>query len=264
MTDPGEGAQSDDDRPGRVALVTGGGRGIGRSICLGLARAGRRIAVADLRADDAAATATSIRSAGGEATAVSMDVADSDSVIAGVHQVVDELGPVEILVNCAGWDELKPFLDTDEEFWDRVIEINLKGALRTAHTCLPSMVDGRWGRIVNISSDAARVGSSLEAVYSGAKGGVISFSKTLAREVARQGITVNVVCPGPTDTPLLAGIVEASDDGDRVISAMARAVPMKRVGQPVEVASAVAYLASEQAGFITGQTLSVSGGLTMA
>ena len=126
------------------------------------------------------------------------------------------------------------------------------------------MIEAGWGRMVNISSDAARVGSSLEAVYSGAKGGVISFTKTMAREVARRGITANIVCPGPTDTPLLDGIVEASDGGERVIGAMARAVPMKRIGQPAEVASAVSYLTSEAAGFVTGQTLSVSGGLTMS
>ncbi len=249
---------------GRVALVTGGGRGIGREICHGLARAGRRVAVADLRADDAAETAAAIRSAGGGAIAVSMDVADSDSVLAGVHQVVDELGPVDILVNCAGWDELKPFLDTDEDFWDRIIEINYKGALRTTHACLPAMIDRKWGRIVNIGSDAGRVGSSLEAVYSGAKGGVIAFTKTIAREVARQGITANTVCPGPTDTPLLGEITGASDDGEKIIGAMARAVPMKRLGQPDEVASAVVYFCSDQAGFVSGQTLSVSGGLTMA
>ncbi len=193
-----------------------------------------------------------------------MDITSSDSVADGRLQIVDELGPISILVNCAGWDDLMPFLDTDEDFWDRVIDINFKGMLRTSHACLPAMVEGGWGRIINISSDAARVGSSLEAVYSGAKGGVISFTKTIAREMARKGVTANVVCPGPTDTPLLGAIVDASDNGEKVIGAMARAVPMKRVGQPSEVASAVVYFASEDAGFVTGQTLSVSGGLTMA
>lgn len=248
----------------RVALVTGGGSGIGRQICLALAADGRRVAAADIQADGAAETAAMVTAAGGEAIGVTMDITSLDSVQDGRLQVVDELGPVEILVNCAGWDDLKPFLDTDEDFWDKVIDINYKGTLRTVHTCLPSMIEGGFGRVVNIGSDAARVGSSLEAVYSGAKGGVISFTKTIAREMARKAITANVVCPGPTDTPLLDGIVEASDDGEKVIGAMARAVPMKRVGQPQEVASAVAYLASEQAGFITGQTLSVSGGLTMS
>lgn len=248
----------------RVALVTGGGSGIGREICKALAADGRRIAVADINLDGALETVAQVVAAGGTALAIAMDITDSDSVQQGWLQIVDEVGPVEILVNCAGWDDLKPFLDTDEAFWQKVIDINFVGMMRTVHCCLPSMIDGGWGRIVNISSDAARVGSSLEAVYSGAKGGVISFSKTLAREMARKGITANVVCPGPTDTPLLDGIVAASDDGDKVIGAMARAVPMKRVGQPAEVASAVVYFASEQAGFVTGQTLSVSGGLTMA
>lgn len=248
----------------RTALVTGGGSGIGRQICLALAAAGRQVAAADINTQGAAETVAQIAATGGIAIAVTMDVTSSDSVQDARLQTVDELGPVEILVNCAGWDVLMPFLDTDEDFWDKVIDINFKGTLRTSHACLPSMIEGGWGRIVNISSDAARVGSSLEAVYSGAKGGVISFTKTIAREMARKGVTANVVCPGPTDTPLLDGIIEASDDGEKVIGAMARAVPMKRVGQPNEIASAVAYFCSEEAGFITGQTLSVSGGLTMS
>ncbi|MDG2112871.1 MAG: SDR family NAD(P)-dependent oxidoreductase, partial [Actinomycetota bacterium] len=235
----------------RVALVTGGGSGIGREICKGLAAAGRRIAIADLNPDGAAETATTITDAGGTALAVTMDVANSDSVTEGLLQVVDELGPVEILVNCAGWDDFMMFLETDEDLWDKIIEINYKGALRTVHGCLPSMIDAGWGRIVNIGSDAGRVGSSLEAVYSGAKGGIIAFTKTIAREVARSGITANTVCPGPTDTALLGQIAAASDDGDKVIGAMARAVPMKRVGQPAEVASAVVYFCSEEAGFVT-------------
>jgi 2-hydroxycyclohexanecarboxyl-CoA dehydrogenase len=254
----------DETKSERVALVTGGASGIGRQICVALAADGRKVAVADIQLDGAAETAKQIGDAGGKAVAVTMDITSSDSVHDGQLQVIDELGPVEILVNCAGWDVLMPFLDTDEDFWDKVIDINYKGMLRTVHACLPSMIEGGWGRVVNIGSDAARVGSSLEAVYSGAKGGVISFTKTIAREMARKGVTANVVCPGPTDTPLLEGIVAASDNGEKVIGAMARAVPMKRVGQPQEVASAVAYFASESAGFITGQTLSVSGGLTMA
>ena len=248
----------------RVALVTGGGSGIGREICVGLAAAGRNVAVADLNLDGALETASLISATGGTAIAVHMDVADSDAVQGGILQVLDELGPPEILVNCAGWDELMPFLSTDEDFWDRVIEINYKGVLRTVHACLPSMTENGWGRIVNIASDAGRVGSSFEAVYSGAKGGVIGFTKTIAREAARSGVTANVVCPGPTDTPLLDGIVAASDDGDKIIGAMARAVPMKRVGTPIEVASAVIYFCSEEAAFVTGQTLSESGGLTMS
>lgn len=248
----------------RTAFVTGGASGIGREICKGLAAEGHRVAVADLNLEGATETVATITEAGGSAIAVACDVASTDGVQDAVFQTVDELGPVEILVNCAGWDDFMPFLDTDEDFWDRIIEINYKGTLRTVHACLPAMVEAGWGRIVNISSDAARVGSSLEAVYSGAKGAIISFTKTIAREVARTGVTANVVCPGPTDTGLLEGIVAASDDGEKVIGAMARAVPMKRIGQPDEVASGVVYFASEAAGFVTGQTLSISGGLTMA
>jgi 2-hydroxycyclohexanecarboxyl-CoA dehydrogenase len=248
---------------GRVAVVTGGGRGIGRGICLALAAGGMRVAVADVRTAEAARSADAVGAAGGTGLAVTMDVTSSDSVHDGLRQVTGELGAVEVLVNCAGWDELKPFLDTDEAFWDHIIELNFKGALRTTHACLPAMMSAGFGRIVNIGSDAGRVGSSLEAVYSGAKGALIAFTKTIAREVARSGITANSVCPGPTQTPLIDEIVDASADGDRVIGAMARAVPMKRLGRPEEVASAVAYLASDEAGFITGQTLSVSGGLTM-
>ena len=255
---------TDDGNTDRVALVTGGGGGIGREICLGLARDGRRVAVADLRVPEATETAAAISAAGGTAIAVEMDVADADAVSGGLLTVAEELGPVEVLVNCAGWDVLRPFVATDEDFWDRVIEINYKGPLRTTHGCLPAMIEAGFGRIVNIGSDAGRVGSSGEAVYAGAKGGVIAFTKTIAREVARRGITANVVCPGPTDTPLLEEIAAATDTSDKIIGAMARAVPMKRIGQPHEVAAAVVFLCSEEAGYITGQTLSVSGGLTMA
>jgi len=245
----------------RVALVTGGGSGIGRAICVALAEAGHRVAVADIDQRSAAATAESI---GSSALTVAMDITNGASVTDGVSKVHQEFGAVEILVNCAGWDELKPFTATDEEFWERVIDINFKGMLRTVHACVPHMTEAGWGRIINISSDAARVGSSMEAVYSGAKGAVISFTKTIARESARSGVTANVVCPGPTDTPLLDGIIAASDNGEKVMNAMARAVPMKRVGQPDEVAAAVMFFASDGAGFTTGQTISVSGGLTMA
>ncbi len=248
----------------RVAIVTGGGRGIGREICIGLANEGRRVAIADIRLPEAESVASDLRKAGHEAIAVAMDVAQSESVITALSEIRNDLGPPEILVNCAGWDELKPFLSTDEEFWDQIIEINYKGTLRTVHACLPAMIEAGWGRIVNIGSDAGRVGSSLEAVYSGAKGGIIAFTKTIAREVARNGVTANTVCPGPTATPLLEEIAANSDDGERVLGAMARAVPMKRVGQPDEVASAVLYFCSDEAGFVSGQTLSVSGGLTMA
>ncbi|KLI04842.1 MULTISPECIES: SDR family NAD(P)-dependent oxidoreductase [Mycobacteriaceae] len=248
----------------RVAVVTGAARGIGREIALALGRQGRHVAVVDLRDHEAKETAATITAAGGTAVPVAVDVTDPASVKEGLNEVRQKLGSISILVNNAGWDELKPFVDTDEEFWQRVIEINYKGVLRTTHDVLPAMIEAGWGRIVNIGSDAGRVGSSLESVYSGAKGAVIAFTKTIAREVARAGVTANTVCPGPTDTPLLQEIVRGQADADKVIGAMTRAVPMKRLGRPEEVAAAVAFLASDDAGFITGQTLSVSGGLTMA
>jgi 2-hydroxycyclohexanecarboxyl-CoA dehydrogenase len=248
----------------RVALVTGGARGIGRAIALALAVDGRAVAVADLREREAGLTAQAVEGAGGSAVAVEMDVTDADSVGSGVARAVELLGPVEIAVNCAGWDELRPFLDTDEAFWDLVIEVNFKGCLRVTREVLPGMVERSWGRLVNIGSDAGRVGSSLESVYSGAKGAVISFTKTIAREVAHAGVTANTVCPGPTRTPMLDRMAADSERGERLIASLQRAVPMRRLGEPEDVAAAVAYLTSEQAGYVTGQTLSVSGGLTMA
>ncbi|TMM10808.1 MAG: SDR family oxidoreductase [Actinobacteria bacterium] len=247
-----------------MTLVTGGGGGIGRAISLALAADGRAVAVADLREDAAAAVAEEVERASGTALAVALDVTDGDSVGAAVERVGAELGPVDILVNNAGWDELRPFLETDEAFWDRVIEINFKGCLRLTRRVLGGMVDRRFGRLVNIGSDAGRVGSSLESVYSGAKGGVIAFTKTIAREVAAAGVTANAVCPGPTRTPMLEGMAASGEKAERLVASLERAVPMRRLGEPEDVAAAVAFLASERAGYITGQTLSVSGGLTMA
>jgi 2-hydroxycyclohexanecarboxyl-CoA dehydrogenase len=249
--------------PERVALVTGGGGGIGRAIALALADDGRAVAVADLREELALEAADAVEAGGGRAVAVPLDVTERASVSAGVGRALEALGPIEILVNAAGWDELRPFLETEEPFWERVIEINFTGCLRLTRELLPAMVDRGWGRIVNVASDAGRVGSSLESVYSGAKGAVIAFTKTIAREVAHDGVSANTVCPGPTRTPLLEGMAEGPN-GDRLIDSLTRAVPMRRLGEPEDVAAAVAFLASERAGYITGQTLSVSGGLTMA
>jgi 2-hydroxycyclohexanecarboxyl-CoA dehydrogenase len=247
------------DRIPRVALVTGGARGIGQAIAQALGRDGHRVAIGDIIDDEAGEAAAEI---GG--LALHLDVTDRSSVDEAVTKAERELGPIGILVNNAGWDRFQQFLETDEPFWDRVIEINFKGALRTCHRVVPGMVEHNYGRVVNIGSDAARVGSSLEAVYSGAKGGVVAFTKTLAREVARFGITANAVCPGPTDTEMLKGMLAGGEDAAKVVEGLKRAVPMRRLGQPQDIAAAVAFLASEEAGFITGQTLSVSGGLTMA
>ncbi len=248
----------------RVALVTGGGGGIGRAVSLALAADGRALAIGDLRIDAAEATAEAVKAGNGRAIAATLDVTDTASVGAAIEQINAELGEVEVLVNNAGWDELVPFVETDEAFWDRVIEINFKGCLRLTRAVLPGMVERRWGRIVNIGSDAGRVGSSLESVYSGAKGGVIAFTKTVAREAAHAGVTANTVCPGPTRTALLEGMAAAGGRGEKLVSSLERAIPMRRLGEPEDVAAAVAFLASERAGYITGQTLSVSGGLTMA
>lgn len=243
----------------RTALVTGGGRGIGAAICRSLAEAGHRVIVADLDPTNASEVAKDL---GG--IAVEMDVTDNRSVVAAFAEAARLVGTPDILVNNAGWDELMPFLETDEIFAEKVVQINYHGVVRTVRAALPGMVDKGWGRIVNIASDAGRVGSTHEAVYSGAKGGVIAFSKTIAREFARHGITVNSVCPGPTETPLLKTILDASEDSDHVINSIRRTIPMRRLGRPSDLGPAVVFFASEGAGFVTGQTLSVSGGLTMA
>ncbi|MDF2443593.1 MAG: 2-hydroxycyclohexanecarboxyl-CoA dehydrogenase [Subtercola sp.] len=249
----------------RVAFVTGGASGIGKGIALALGEAGFRVAVADLNLEAATGVAGEISSAGGEAVPVSLNVTDTASVTAAVSAVAESLGPVEVVVNCAGWDDFMNFVDTTEDFWDKIIDLNFKGQLRVTHAVMPGMIERGWGRVINIGSDAGRVGSSLEAVYSGAKGGTIAFTKTLAREVATSGVTANTVCPGPTDTPALRKFADQSGaDAEKVISGMTRAVPMRRLGQPSDIAAAVVFFASDATGYITGQTLSVSGGLTMA
>ena len=247
----------------RVALVTGAGQGSGRGIAAALAAGGFRVAVADLNLDTATRTAKDLAEAGGSAIAVEIDVTQAGSVGLAVASVTAEIGPVEVVVNNAGWDDFMPFVATTEEFWDKILEVNFKGQLRVIKAVLPGMLERGFGRVINIGSDAGRVGSSLEAVYSGAKGGIIAFTKTVAREVARKGITLNSVCPGPTDTPLLAAVAGADERGQKIRAALVSAIPMKRVGQPEDIPGAVCFLASDDAAFITGQTISVSGGLTM-
>jgi 2-hydroxycyclohexanecarboxyl-CoA dehydrogenase len=243
---------------GRVALVTGGARGIGAAIAHRLAARGATVVVGDLDGDAASATAASLE---GKAIGVAMDVASSASVRAAVDQVGAETGSPDILVNNAGIDVIKPFVDSTEAEWDQIIAVNLKGPINCTRAVLDAMIERKHGRIVNIASDAGRVGSSGEAVYSATKGGVIALTKTLARELARHGITVNCVCPGPTETALLAQVAEYSP---KLYESLGRAIPLGRTGQPDDIAPAVAFLASDDASYITGQTLSVSGGLTMA
>ena len=247
---------------GSVALVTGAGRGIGRAIALRLARDGLAIGIVDVDPDTAEAGAAEVRAAGGRALPATADVADRDAVSRAVAAVEAALGPIDVLVNNAGWERLHFFVESDPALWDRLIAVNLKGVLNTTHTVLQAMVTRSGGRIVSIASDAGRVGSSGESVYSACKAGVIGFSKALAREVARHAITVNVVCPGPTDTRLLSDVM-TGDRGAKVLESMRRGIPLRRLGQPEDVAGAVAYLASGEAAYVTGQVLSVSGGLTM-
>src|SRR4051794_6822785 len=239
---------------GRVAVVTGAGSGIGRATAVALGRLGMKVAAADV--DEAGAEETAA-AAGLDAFAV--DVTAPDAVERFAADVRARLGAPWVVVNCAGWDETRPFVETDAGFRERVVAINLLGVMAVTHGFLRPMIDGeQGGRIVNVASDAGRVGSSGETAYAGAKGGVIAFTKSVAREVARHGITVNAVCPGPTDTPLFRRQPE------RLQEALARAIPMRRIGLPEDVAHAIAFFASEGAGFVTGQVLSVSGGLTMA
>lgn len=243
---------------GKNVIVTGGGGAIGSAICRRFASYGAKVGVFDRNIDGANKVAAEI---GGHASGV--DIADYDAVGSAILQFEREVGPTDILVNNAGWDRFVNFVDTTPDLWDQLIAINLRGPLNMTHFVLKGMVARGSGRIVNIASDAGRVGSSQEAVYSACKGGIIAFTKTVAREVARKGITLNAVCPGPTDTPLLAAAAGDGERGQRMREALVGAIPMKRVGQPEDIPGAVCFLASDDAAFITGQTISVSGGLTM-
>jgi 2-hydroxycyclohexanecarboxyl-CoA dehydrogenase len=243
-----------------IAVVTGGAGAIGYAICRQLAQEGRRVVVVDLDAKQAQRAATDLPGTGH--LGLGVDVSDTALVRAAVDKVEADLGPIGSLINVAGWDRFVPFVDTTPELWEKVIAINYRGPLNTVHAVLPRMIERKQGRIVSVASDAARVGSSLEAVYSGAKGAVVAFSKSVAREVAKHGITINVVCPGPTDTPLIRGMADEFG-GEKFVEALKKAIPMRRLAVPEDIAPAVVFLASDGARFITGQTLSVSGGLTM-
>jgi 2-hydroxycyclohexanecarboxyl-CoA dehydrogenase len=243
---------------GRTAMVTGAAGGIGSAISTQLAKAGANVALCDLNGEAAQTLAAHLS---GKCAGYAMDVSDSADVAKTVAAIEGDLGPVDILVNNAGIDKIEKFIESTEETWQKIISVNYLGTVIVTRAVLDGMIERRFGRIVNIGSDAGRVGSSGEVVYSGTKGAVIAFGKALARETATKGVTVNIVCPGPTDTSLLKQI---SDKSQGMFDALGKAVPMKRIGTPDDVAPAVVFFASDGAAYITGQTLSVSGGLTMA
>lgn len=239
--------------------MTGGGGGIGSATCRKLAEAGASVAVTDLSREATAPVAEEI-----DGLALEMDVTDTSSVGTAVKEAESELGTLDVLVNCAGFDEFAFFVDTDESMWDRVIAINLRGVIATCHAVAPGMIERQSGRIVNVASEAGRVGSSGEAVYSAAKGGVIAFTKSLARELARANVACNTVSPGPVDTPLFNKLEkDLGEKGRKIQDAMIRAVPYQRLGRPEEIAAVIVFLASDEASFITGETVGVSGGLAM-
>jgi len=248
---------------GKTVVVTGGGGGIGGATCRRFAREGAKVAIYDLNPEAAEKVAAHIRDEGGQAMAFRCDITDRASVDAAVEGTFRKLGPIDVLVNNAGWDVFKPFAKTEPAQWDKLIAINLTGALHMHHAVLPGMAARKAGRIVNIASDAARVGSSGEAVYAACKGGLVALSKTLAREHARHNITVNVVCPGPTDTALFADYKEGAGNPEKLVEAFTRSIPLGRIGQPDDLPGAILFFASDDAAFVTGQVLSVSGGLTM-
>jgi len=244
---------------GKAVLVTGAGSGIGRAIAHRLAQEGARVGVVDRDAAGAASTVNQIMEAGGEAHVFAVDITDASAVEHAVGRFAEACRRIDGLVNNAGVDVAGNFLDTDAELWRRLIEVNLMGPLHVTKAVLTRMVEQGAGRVVSIASDAGRVGSSGESVYAACKGGIVAFSKSVARELAKTGITLNVVSPGPSDTPLFADF----DASGKLGPALQRAIPMRRLGQPGDYPGIVAFLLSEDAAFITGQTISVSGGLTM-
>ncbi len=241
----------------KVAVVTGGASGIGQATAEALAEGGATVCIGDVARDKGEAVAAAIRKKGRKAEYIDLDLTDRESIKNFAAAVLRRFGRVDILINGAGWGKTTPFVETEEAFLDKVINLNFVGPMRLTQALLPQMLERKCGRIVNVSSDAGRVGSLGETVYSGAKAGLIGFTKGLAREGARSNVTVNCVCPGPTDTPLLAAVPEKYRD------AFIKAIPMRRFGQPAEVAAAIVFFAGPQSDYITGQVLSVSGGLTM-
>ncbi len=241
----------------KTAVVTGAASGIGQATAEAMASVGASVYLCDINEEGGEANAQSIRDNGGEATFVRVDVTDDASIADLAKKVDSEAGKLDVLANVAGWGKTVPFVDTEYDFWEKVVDLNLYGPIKMCKAFVPGMFEQGFGRIVNVASDAGRVGSLGETVYSGAKGGVIGFTKGLAREGARYNVTVNCVCPGPTDTPLMAPVPE------KITQAFIRATPMRRLAQPYELANAILFFASDRASFCTGQVLSLSGGLTM-
>ncbi|WP_417781585.1 SDR family NAD(P)-dependent oxidoreductase [Stutzerimonas xanthomarina] len=249
---------------GKTVIITGGGGGIGRALCLRFAAEGSRVAVLDRDEAAAQSTAELVSEAGGNAVAYAADITDYATIVETVDKIERDLGVPTVLVNNAGFDRFMPFLKTEPGMWQQLIDINLTGALNMHHVVLPKMLEAGGGKVINIASDAARVGSSGEAVYAACKAGLIGLSKTLARELASKNINFNVVCPGPTDTALLKSVAATSNNPEKLLEAFKNAVPKRRLGQPEDYPGIVCLLASDDADFITGQVISVSGGLTMA
>lgn len=246
---------------GKVALVTGGASGIGAAIVQELSASGAAVAILDVNADGVRDAVTAIKADGGLALGCPTDVTDAEAVAAAVEVATTELGGLDIVVNCAGKAGTRAFLDASPEETRQLVEVNLLSTVNVCRAALPHLVEQGGGRVVNISSDAGRVGAAGDAIYAAAKGGVISLTKSLALEFARHGITVNCVSPGPTDTPMLR---KFSAKAEGVVERLIKTTPLRRLGQPEDIAAAVLFLASDRASHITGQVLSVSGGITMA
>ncbi|HVB88108.1 MAG TPA: 3-oxoacyl-ACP reductase family protein [Candidatus Dormibacteraeota bacterium] len=242
---------------GKIAIVTGAASGIGLATAETMAEAGAHVVIADIARDKGEAAACAIQKKGLKADYVHLDITDDSSIAALAHTVESKVGATDVLVNGAGWGLIKPFWEMPLEVWSKIVDLNLVGPMKLVKIFLPKMMERNSGKIVNVGSDAGRVGSSGETVYAGAKGGLIAFTKSLAREVARYNINVNCVCPGPTETPLLFAVPE------KHLEAFKRAIPFRRFGKPEEVADAILFFASSRSDYITGQVLSVNGGLTM-